>query len=67
MCAFEDEKSNSYGIENRKYMTRIHNNEVNNVAECNLRYDIINPPKCTKHLNRRYCHILHRCMNNIKR
>ena len=31
--AFEDEKKNSYGIENRNDMTRIHNNEVNNIAE----------------------------------
>ena len=29
-------------------MTRIHNNEVNNIAECNLLHDIINPPKLAK-------------------
>ena len=27
---------------------RIHNNEVNNIAEYNLLHDIINPPKGTK-------------------
>ena len=29
-------------------MTRIHNNEVKNIAECNLLHDIINPPKPDK-------------------
>ena len=46
--AFEYEKKNSYGIENWNDMTRIHNNEANNMAECNLLHDIINPPKSTK-------------------
>ena len=64
--AFEDEKKNSYGIENRNDMTRIHNNEVNNIAEWNLLHDIINPPKQTKILNIHYSHILHGCMNNRK-
>ena len=29
-------------------MTRIHNNEVNNIAEWNLLHDIINTPKALK-------------------
>ena len=29
-------------------MTRIHDNEVNKIAECNLLHDISNPPKCNK-------------------
>ena len=47
-------------------MTRIHNNEVNNIAECNLLHDIINPPKPTKNLNSHYSPILHGYMNTIK-
>ena len=47
-------------------MTRIHNNEVNNIAECNLLHDIINPPKRAKILNIHYSHILHGCMNTRK-
>ena len=45
-------------------MTRIHNNEVNNITERNLLHDIINPPKRTKNLNSHYSPILHGCMNN---
>ena len=45
---------------------RIHNNEVKNIAECNLLYDIINPPKRAKHLNSRYSPIIHICMNTRK-
>ena len=41
---FEDENKNSYGIENRNDMTRIKNNEVNNIAEYNVLHDIINLP-----------------------
>ena len=42
---------------------RIHNNEVNNISECNLLHDKINPPKRAKYLNRHYYSILHGCMN----
>ena len=47
-------------------MTRIHDNEVNNIAECNLLHDIINPPKRAKHFNRYYLPILYRFMNTRK-
>ena len=47
-------------------MTRIHNHEVNKIAECNLLHDIINPPKRAKHLNIYYCPIIHGCMNTGK-
>ena len=47
-------------------MTRIHNNEVNNIAECNLLHDIINTPRRTKNLNMPYPHILYLCMNTRK-
>ena len=36
------------GIENQNYMTRMHDNIVNKIAECNLVHDIINPHKRTK-------------------
>ena len=45
---FEYEKKNSYGIENRNDMIRKNDNEVNNIAKCNLIHDIINPPKRAK-------------------
>ena len=64
--AFEYEKKNSFGIENRNDMTRIHNNEVKNIAEYNLLHDIINTPKRTKYLNIHYSPILHVCMNTRK-
>ena len=44
-------------------MMRIHDKEVNKIAECNLLHDIINLPKCAKILNRYYSHIIHGCMN----
>ena len=47
-------------------MNSIHDNEVNNIAECNLLPDIINTPKLTKNLNIHYYTILHGCMNTIK-
>ena len=47
-------------------MTCTHNNEVNNIAEYNLLYDINNTPKRAKILSSRYSHILHGCMNTRK-
>ena len=47
-------------------MTRIHNNKVKNIAECNLLHDIINPLKRAKKLNSHYSPILHGCMNTRK-
>ena len=47
-------------------MTRIHDNKINNIAECNLLHGIISPPKCTKHLNEHYSPILNGCMNYRK-
>ena len=44
-------------------MTCIHNNEVNNIAECNLLHGIINPPKRAKSLKIHYSPILHGCIN----
>ena len=45
-------------------MMHIHSNEVNNISECNLLHEIINPPKRTKKLNSHYSPILQGCMNN---
>ena len=47
-------------------MIYIHDNEVNNISECNLLHDIINPPKRDKNLNSHYSPILHGCMNTRK-
>ena len=44
-------------------MNRIHDNKVNNIAECNLLHDMINPSKHTKNINSHYSPILHVCMN----
>ena len=45
---FECKQKSSYGIENQNYILRIHDKEVNEISECNLLYDILNPPKRTK-------------------
>ena len=47
-------------------MMRIHNNEVNNIAEYNLLHDIINPPKHANNLNINCSPIIYGCMNTIK-
>ena len=44
-------------------MMRIHDKEVNKIAEFNLLHDIISLPKRTKSLNIHYSPILHGCMN----
>ena len=48
------------------HMTRIHDNELNNIAECNLLHDMINTPKHTKNLISHYSPILHGFMNTRK-
>ena len=53
-------------IENRDKLIHIHDNEVNNIAECNLLHDIINPPKHAKNINSHYPSILHGCMSTRK-
>ena len=35
-------------------MTRMNNNEVKNIAECNVLHEKINPPKRAKSLNNHY-------------
>ena len=64
--AFERKQKNTYGIENQNNMTRIHDNKVNKITECNLLHDIINTPKRTKNVNSHYSPILHGCMNTRK-
>ena len=44
----------------------MHDKEVNNIAECNLLHDMINPPKCTKTLNSHYSSILPGYINTRK-
>ena len=40
-------------------MTRMHDNEVKNIDECNLLHDIINPPKRAKNLNIHYSNVIY--------
>ena len=49
--AFECELKHIYGFENKNDMTHIHDNEVNNISECNLLHDIINPHRRAKNVN----------------
>ena len=44
----------------------MYNNEVKNIAECNLLHDIANHPKRAKNANSHYYPIIHGCMNNRK-
>ena len=44
-------------------MTCIQDKEVNKIAECNIIYDMINPPKRAKNMNSNYSPILHGFMN----
>ena len=44
-------------------MIHIHDKEVYKIAECNLLYDTISPPKHTKNLKSHYSHILNGYMN----
>ena len=61
--AFECKQKNTYGIENLNGMTRIHDNILNKIDECNLLHDITNPHKHTKNLSSHYYPILHGCKN----
>ena len=45
---FECEQKLTYGIDNKNDMSRIHDIEVNKIAEYNLPYDIIYLPKRDK-------------------
>ena len=45
--AFECKQKSTYGIEDKHYIPRIHDKEVNKIAECILLHDITNPPKQT--------------------
>ena len=38
---FGRELDNIYDMENMYYMSNIHDNEANNISECNLLHDII--------------------------
>ena len=64
--AFKCKVKNTYGIEYQNGMTRMNDNEINNISECNLLHDIINPPKRTKKLNSRYYPILNGYMHTRK-
>ena len=57
-------RKKSCGIENKNYMMRIYDKEVNKITECNLLRDMINPTKRAKYLNSYYYLILHVCINS---
>ena len=44
------EYKNSHVIEYRYKLIHIHDNEVKNIAECNILHDIINPPTRAKNM-----------------
>ena len=44
-------------------MNLIHDKEVNNISECNLLHNILNPSKFIKNININYSPILHLCTN----
>ena len=60
---FERKLDNIYDTKILNDMDSIHDNKVNNIAECNLPHVILNPSKCTKNVNIHYSTILHGCMN----
>ena len=60
------EYKSSYVIENRDKMIHVHDNEVNNMAECNLLHYISNPPKRAKYIYIHYSPILHGILNTRK-
>ena len=47
-------------------MNCIYDNKINNIAECNLLHDMLNPSKRTKDINSHYSPILHGYMNTRK-
>ena len=47
-------------------MKNIDYSDINNIDECNLLQDILNPCKCTKNTNSYYYTILHVCMNTCR-
>ena len=63
---FEIELKNVYDIKNHNGITCKHKKKVNNIAECNVLYGMINPSKRTKLLNSHYSPILIGCMNTRK-
>ena len=59
-------KYNIYDIKSLNSTNHIHANKVNNISQCNLLHDKINPSNHTKHLNIHYYPILHGCMDTHK-
>ena len=64
MCALWYESS--YAIENQNEIIYVHDNEVENIFECNLLHEKINPPKRTKNMDSHYSPILCLYMNTRK-
>ena len=53
-------------IENQDKLIHIHDNEVNNITECNLLHYITKSTKRAKNINRHNSHIIHGCINTRK-
>ena len=47
-------------------MNRIHDKKLNNIAQCDLLHNIINPYKHAKSINNHYSSILHECMSTCR-
>ena len=48
---FERKIENIYYMSSLNDMNSKHDNKSNNIAECNLLHDTLNPPKLTKNIN----------------
>ena len=64
--AFDSEPNFIYDTKIMNDLNHIHDNKVNNIAECNLIHDILNPPKLTQNINSHYSPIIHGCINTCK-
>ena len=65
-CKFEINIKNIYGMKILNDMNHIHENEVNNISECNLLHGVLDPSKLTKNINIYHSPILRVCMNTCR-
>ena len=52
-----------YDMASVNAMNRKHDNKLNNMSECHLLHDILNPSKITKNININFPPNIHACMN----
>ena len=65
-CTFGIELKNFYGMNNIHNMNGIYDNDVNNISEHNLLYDILNSYKGVKAIYYYYYPILYGCINKCR-